>query len=143
MGAHEFDGAECIGANYCGAVVNSSGLPGLICASGSDVVADNNLTLTARNLAPNQFGYFLVSQSTAFITNPGGSSGNLCIGSPFGRFNVLIDSSGPTAALQIEVDMTNLPLLGPLTAGTYHFQAWFRDTGSTSNFTDGTSVLFQ
>jgi len=143
MGAYEFAGADCLGTPYCPAVVNSSGQAAEICATGSSVLADNDLTLTATALPTGQFGYFLVSQSQTLIMMPGGSQGNLCVGSPFGRFNALIASSGPFARLSIDVDLTNVPLLGTVTAGTWNFQCWFRDVGSTSNFSDGVEILFQ
>jgi hypothetical protein len=136
-----------IGTRYCGpAVVNSSGYPGQIAASGSEVVSDDELTLKAFQLPTDQFGYFLASRNQGFVTNPGGSQGNLCLGQPLGRFAALIQSSGPAGMMSISVDLTNIPLLGPVAVGeTWNFQCWFRDVNptSTSNFTDAVAVLFQ
>jgi hypothetical protein len=75
-----------------------------------------------------------------------GSQGNLCIGSPLSRFNALIMQSDMNGVLEIQVpDLTSMPLLGPVLPGeTWHLQAWYRDNNpaSTSNFSDGTSVIF-
>ena len=49
-------------------------------------------------------------------------------------------------ALHLKVDLTQLPPLGHAVqpGETWNFQAWFRDKNptSTSNFTDGLSILF-
>ena len=48
-----------IGTSYCNVVANSSGLPSLITATGSDVAANEDLTLIAEQLpAPNTPGIF-------------------------------------------------------------------------------------
>jgi hypothetical protein len=138
---------ERIGSAYCGpAVPNSSGGSANISAFGSAEVAANDLCLTAAGLPADRFGYFLASQSSAFVMNPGGSQGNLCLGSPFGRFASLVQSSGPQGTLSIDVDLANIPLLGPVLAGdTFNFQCWFRDVNpmSTSNFSDAVAIVFQ
>ncbi len=95
-----------------------------------------------------EYGYFLVSMTQAFIPNPAGSQGNLCIAGQIGRFAKQGQSSGPSGEFTIQVDLTSLPTHPPHTvmAGeTWNFQAWFRDKnpGSTTNFTDAVSVLFQ
>jgi len=133
------------GTTYCSpAIANSTGLPALLKVTGSDVVADNDLTLRACNLPQNQFGYFLASQLQGFVPLAGGSQGNLCLGQPLGRFAALIQSSGSTGEISIEVDLTNIPLLGPVAQGdTFNFQCWYRDVGSNSNFSDAVEVVFR
>jgi len=135
-----------IGRSYCGpAVPNSSGASAVIAATGSTSAAANNLTLTATNLPANRFGYFLAAESQGFFANPGGSQGNLCLGSPLGRFAAQMQNSGPQGVISIVADISNVPLLGPVMAGdTFNFQCWFRDVnpGSTSNFTDAVSIQF-
>ena len=115
------------------------------------MATDNNLTMTATNLPPNQFGYFLVSASQGLIVGPGGAMGNLCLGSPIGRFSNNVINSGPFGTIALGINLTSLP--APPTfnhtvqAGeTWNFQGWYRDVVigmPTSNFTDGISVLFQ
>lgn len=139
-----------VGQSYCGpAVRNSTGLPGRIRALGSDVVADDCLTLRAEDLPSGQFGYFLNSQSKGFIQNPGGSQGNLCLSGSIGRYNKQVAKTGPAGVLQLLLDLQNTPTpSGPVAiqpGETWHFQAWYRDKNpsATSNFTDGTTVTFQ
>jgi len=142
-------GAGDLGTSYCGpAVPNSSGNPAEIRATGSDVVADADFHLVAELLPPNQFGYFLTSKTQGFVANPGGSQGNLCLAGVIGRFVSQVQSSGAGGTFTIQVDLTKLPppLNVPVLPGdTWNFQAWFRDKNpsTTSNFTDGVSVLFQ
>ena len=137
-----------IGSPYCDVVFNSLGLQGALTASGSNVVNDNDVTLEATDLPQNQFGYFLASQSQAFITNVPGSVGNLCLGTPIGRYVQQVQSSGAQGAFSVMIDLTNIPLSPPVAAQpgqTWNFQAWYRDNlgFQTSNFTNGYSILFQ
>lgn len=140
-----------LGSSYCGpAVVNQAGLSGEMGASGSAVVADNDLTLSASMLPPQVFGFFIGSRTQAFTMNPGGSFGNLCMGGTIGRFQMLIQSSGAGGAFSIPVDLTAIPQpVGtvPVLAGeSWNFQAWYRDSSggqAGSNFTDGYAITFQ
>lgn len=135
-----------IGVNFCGpAVPNSSGNSGVIVALGSDRVADNCVTLSASGLALNQFSYFVTSQTQGFV-NPPGSQGNLCLGGTIGRYSADVLFTGVDGAVSLPIDLQSLPLGGGtavLPGQTWNFQLWFRDVGSTSNFTDGVAVLFQ
>ncbi|MCP3916323.1 MAG: hypothetical protein GY711_12270 [bacterium] len=137
------------GTRYCSpAIPNSSGAPARITLSGTRIVLENDLTLTATDLPTGEFGYFLVGSNQGVFMPPG-SQGNLCLTCGFqgcagiGRFNqagsIIV---GPTGS--IDVDLTALPLSPPraVVAGeNWNFQCWFRDLGS-SNFTDAVSVLF-
>ena len=135
-----------IGDNYCGpAVNNSTGQPGVISATGSLNVADNNVQLHATQLPTNQFGYFLTSQTTGFIQNPGGSQGNLCLGGTTGRFSSQVQSSGAQGAFSIQIDLTDMPppVQSQVQPGdTWYFTTWYRDAGGNSNFTDGLQIDF-
>ena len=136
-----------LGTRYCSpAVANSSGQPGRIAAVGSDQVSDNDLSLVSTDLPVNQFAYLLASLTQGFVSNPGGSQGNLCLGGQIGRFVQQIQNTGPNGTTTVPVDLTQLPPpLGSIDAGeTWNFQTWFRDKNpsNTSNFTDGISVLF-
>ena len=76
-----------IGTVYCDpAVPNSTGQPATITATGSNAVSDDDVTLRATSLSPDKLGYFIVSQTTGFVSNPGGSQGNLCLGGGIGRY---------------------------------------------------------
>ncbi len=139
-----------IGSSYCGpAVQNSSGQSAVIAAYGSDFVVDNDVTLEATQLATNEFGYFVNSQTQDFVVGPGGSQGNLCLGGTTGRHISSLGSTGAAGELSTVLDLTQLPTAGGPYAvqpgETWNFQCWFRDhnPGSTSNFTDGVEILFQ
>ncbi|MCP3915065.1 MAG: hypothetical protein GY711_05880 [bacterium] len=134
-------------SNYCTpAFPHSGGVPARIEAAGQFVVPGGNLTLTALDLPPNQFGYFLTSETPGFVPTPGGSDGNLCLAGSIGRFVPQVMNSGPAGTIAIPVDLAALPLTPPIAvqAGeTWNFQAWFRDVGNRSNFTDAVAVTFR
>jgi hypothetical protein len=137
-----------IGSSYCGpANLNSSGLPAVITAFGSDVTADNNVRLDAAQMALNQFGMFVNSTTVGFVTPPG-SQGNLCLSGSIGRHNMDIMKSGSSGAFSLQLDLTGVPTpLGPVAiqpGETWYWQTWFRDNNptSTSNFTDGVGITF-
>ena len=141
--------SQSLGARTdCTAEANSTGSAATISVTGSDVVGGNPLTLTASGLPNNQFGMFIVSASGGFVAGPGGSQGNLCIGSPIGRFKDQIANSGASGSITASVDTLALPTtpLSTIVGGeTWHFQAWYRDNNPTpvSNFTDAVAVGFR
>ena len=150
IGAHEY--TTNIGAVFCSAVPNSTGFSGRIDAEGSDVLLDDDVTLVASSLPANSNGYFLTSRLPGFVANPGGSSGNLCLGGAIGRYTGpgQIQNSGALGTFSLMLDLNNLPSpTGGVMAQvgqTWHFQAWFRDSilgTATSNFTDGVAVTFR
>ncbi len=140
-----------IGTNYCNANNNSTGRSGKINGAGSASVASNNLTLEASDLPNNAFGFFLTSATQGFTQNPGGSSGNLCLGGAIGRYvgPGQIKNSGATGEFALLLNLAQTPTPSGFTsviAGqTRNYQAWYRDAVSgtaTSNFTNGLSVTF-
>lgn len=139
------------GTNYCMATANSTGVAASISASGSNVAANNDLTLAASDLPINQFGFFLVSATQSFVPGLGGASnGNLCLGGTIGRYNQAgqIFSTGSAGGFELPINLNTIPqgnVTAPTNAGqTWNFQAWFRDTvGVESNLTDGLQVDFQ
>ncbi len=138
-----------ITTNYCGpAAPNSTGMGAAISGFGSTFAADNNVTLTASQLPPNQFGYFLNSQTQGFVQGVPNSQGNLCLGGNIGRYRDDVLNSGPAGSFSLTLDLTQTPTNTGVTAilagETWNFQAWFRDANPnpTSNFTDAMSVDF-
>ena len=140
-----------LGLIYCGpAVVNSSGESANVAATGNNDSSSGAyaIQLEATNLPTNQFGYFLASQTQAFIPTPGGSQGNLCLGGQIARFSGQVLNSGLLGEFALDVDPSNIPT-SPTSAilpgQTWNFQAWFRDQnpGNTSNFTDAVSIDFE
>ena len=140
-----------LGDNYCLAENNSINREGVMGACGSLSASANDVLLTAFDLPENAFGFFLASQSTGFVANPGGSEGNLCLSGAVGRFvgPGQITSSGTLGRIQLQLDLTQIPspsgLVSIQPGETWHFTAWHRDTAggvSTSNFANGLSLTF-
>lgn len=139
-------GSMPIGNSYCGpAIANSTGFPAEITAAGSTNVNANNVTLNVIQVPAGQFGYFLVSRDQGFFQPPG-SSGFICVANDIGRYNSVPEIiTGPSGSLSVDLTMlpTNTPGSQMTMAGeTLNFQCWYRDTGSTSNFSDGVSISF-
>lgn len=130
---------EGLGAVYCQSTPNSTGQEAGLVVTGSDVVADDLLFLTAYQLPLNEFGYFITSQTQGFVSNPGGSSGDLCLGGSIVRLVQQVASSGGAGVMSVRMDLAFPPVLA---GETWNFQAWGRD-GSTSIFSDAVSVAFQ
>ena len=132
---------------YCTSTPNSSGAAARLRFEGSTQLHDAELTLRAHFLPAHQFGYFLASQSQAYVPNFGGSAGILCLGPPIFRFNKpgQIQNSGSCGIMELSVDFSNLPNgVTFLPGNTWYFQAWFRDLpAATSNTTQGVEVLFR
>jgi len=127
---------------YCDAIANSSGIPARLTASGSASVADEDLTLDVVGLPTDEFGYFLMSQASAYVPGFGSSEGILCVGPPQLRFSMDVLSSGATGAVSFAPDFHALPQGVTFEPGsTWHFQLWFRD-GTSSNTSDGARVRF-
>jgi hypothetical protein len=142
-----------LGTPYCSpAVVNSTGVPAMISASGSLLVAMNTLTVEALSLPQSVFGYFLTSRVQGSVANPGGSTGNLCLGGAIGRYvgPGQIQNTGATGTIALGIDLTRLPTptgpVGGAAGETWNFLAWYRDAlggTATSNFTDGVALTLQ
>ena len=133
-------------------MINSSGASGVINVSGNPSAAANDVRIVSSNLPLLAFGFSIVGRTTSFIANPGGSSGNLCLGGTIGRYvgPGQIMNSGLNGIISLPLDLTMTPQpngFESIQAGeTWSFQTWFRDTDNgmpTSNFTDGTTVTFQ
>jgi hypothetical protein len=141
--------SSSVGSAYCTPVANSTGVAGTTTALGSTLLARNELQLEAARLPLNSLGYFIASTTQAFVPNPGGSTGNLCLSGNIGRYAGNVLSSGASGNFTLWLDLTSMPSpLGnvPIQPGeTWSFQAWHRDTaggGATSNFTRGLAVTF-
>ena len=139
-----------LGTNYCTPVPNSTGVPGVVEASGSRLVSSDNFSLTAKALPARQFGIFLAAPLQGYIPGAGGTSnGNLCLSGAIGQFVQAgqVKHSGAAGEFSMQVPLTQVPQLGGfisvLPGDTWNFQAWHRDTvGLGSNFTNGVEVEF-
>ena len=148
-----FDPCEALGQRYCSPVFpNSTGLPGLMTALGTTAIFLDDLTLTARSLPNDSFGYFITSRTQGYVFPVGGSQGALCVLGLVGRYvgPGQIMSSGKTGSFTLPVSVSSMPTpSGVVVASpgeTWNFQAWHRDVvgGSvTSNFSSGLSITFR
>ncbi len=141
-----------IGDGVCDAVANSTGERAFTSASGSLMVADNNLTLTTNNLPTQSMGFYIVSQGNGIVSMPGNKLGNLCIvDTIMGRHNATPLDTGAGTSVSLNVDLQNLPqpFNGPamVTAGsTWYWQYWYRDNAvfqGAANFCNGIGLSFQ
>lgn len=137
------------GTPYCVANDNSTGLSSVINAQGGGSVGQNNMRLACDRLPNNATAFFIVSDTTFFVANAGGSQGNLCLGGAIGRGVGGIHNSGTAGRVQVTVNLNAMPsTTGPFAvqAGqTLNFQCWHRDSVSgtaTSNFSGGLQVRF-
>ncbi|MEZ6018178.1 MAG: hypothetical protein R3F49_23945 [Planctomycetota bacterium] len=139
-------GPQSIGISECGpAVANSTGAAAFIQASGSESALENRLGLTVRDLPAYAQGYFIMGRDSGSVPQAGGSQGTLCLSNVIGRLGATLQSSGPTGLFEARVMLDDLPanLGGAVLPGdTWRFQAWFRDSGGTSNFSDAVRVTF-
>ncbi len=134
-----------LGQNYCYSTPNSTGYPAIIASAGSDVVADNNLTLTAGPAPIGETGIFFygLNQNSVPLGN-----GIRCIGP--GNYRVLppvsvVDSGSGLGFMSTMVDLFNPPQAsGTITAGsTWNFQGWFRDSAAGStDLSDAQEISF-
>ena len=141
--------ARTPGQQYCVGAPNSTGDYGFITMFGSENTTSIK-TLSAEALPLNQFAYFLAGQGGFSTVQPPGSAGFLClIGGPIGRYNLGIEIlfTGTSGEISLNIDPT--ALRGPggdvaaMAGQTWNFQAWHREDGGSSNFTNAISLLFE
>ncbi|MEM9381630.1 MAG: hypothetical protein AAGB93_16870 [Planctomycetota bacterium] len=127
---------------------NSVGRFGTLAASGSLVVADDDLTLRATGLPTHSFGFVIVSRTQGIVASPTGPQ-RLCLNGSIGRFvgPAQIMTSGATGSFDLDVDLTAIPtptgFVSTVPGDTWSFQVWYRDVPSTSRFTTGVELTFQ
>ena len=150
-------GCPCGNDDAGAGCANSTGNGGLLMASGSAQIANDDLMLVASNLPAGSFGIVYAGTSTTRV--PFGD-GFLCVlpgppGSPAGTgfLRLPIRMTGATGGFQegpgiIGWTATQTGSLGPIAPGTqWHFQAYYRNPrgpcGSGWNLTNAVSVTFQ
>ncbi len=142
-----------IGTPYCTPNANSTGSPSSIVATGSPVVALNDVTLLGSSLPTGSTCLFIASSTQDFIPNPGASAGNLCLGGSIGRYAGpgQILGSGASGTVSLAIDLGAIPsptgFVSAAAGDEWNFQLWHRDLDPsgvpTSNFSDGYRVQFQ
>ena len=139
------------GTSYCTTVANSTGVVSTLEAIGSPVAARNDVTLHGFELPQNSVGYFAVARTQFFFPNPGGSTGNVCLGANIGRYLGDVLSADAAGEISMALNLAAIPQptgsQGTLAGETWNFQFWHRDVtlsgGTTSNFSRGLEVTFQ
>ncbi|QDV09497.1 hypothetical protein Poly30_50550 [Planctomycetes bacterium Poly30] len=149
-------GPATIGELLCFGEPNSVTPGARVCTTGSDIATDNHLVFDVTDLPLMSTGFFIVSQDTIVIVQPGGSEGTLCIGSPeIGRFSSTPQNSGAIGMVTFSPDITSIELsnatgtvfVTAISGDTFNWQYWYRDTNGmgvpTSNFSDAVTLTFQ
>jgi hypothetical protein len=142
---------DLISFQTCTGVANSTGRPATMCARGSDLATDNFVLFYAVDLPANAFGYFITSEFTDTVLNPGGATGTLCLGANgIGRYAYDVLMTTNNNAVFYQPDLTVTPsgngYVSVAAGETRYWQFWYRavtpSNGTTSNFTGGTGVTF-
>jgi CotH kinase protein/Lamin Tail Domain len=140
------DPCPTFGQNYCASTANSTGAEALLSASGSLVVAENDLSFFAAPLPAGQLGYLMMSDTQGNLPAFGGGQGVLCLGSPLVRFSESLKGTGAGDFVAFKVDLNDLPQGTVVLPGqTWNFQFWYRDVnpGLTSNTSNGLALTFE
>ncbi|MFT4648786.1 MAG: hypothetical protein ACI87O_001030 [Planctomycetota bacterium] len=133
---------------YCLGTQNSTGDQGYITMYGTGATTGAK-TLLATSLPTGQFGYFVVGHNAFGQFIPPGSAGPLCVtGGIFGRYNQAgeFGNTGGTGQLTLSIDPTairgsNGDVVGQ-SGAAYNFQAWHRENGGSSNFSNAIMLRF-
>ncbi len=142
-----------MGQSYCDpAERNSTGHYATMHAEGVPVAVLNDVRLHAVSMPPNQFAMFIAGPNQAFVANPGGSQGNLCVGANgtfgLGRIVTSLQSTGELGVISHALDLNHIPIPTQpfsvaMTQGmTWNFQTWYRDQNGTNNFSNAVSLSF-
>lgn len=127
---------------------NSTGRPGQLWATGSDVAGSNALVLEVADLPPSALGLVAVSQSTGVLTQFMGNAGSFCINGPdVGRYNAAVFNATADGRHTLPLDLTTVPTPSgvpavALAGETWGWQLWYRD-GMGTNFTNAVRVTLQ
>lgn len=146
-GAYERGGFGTI--EPCAATPNSTGAPSTITTQGTLAATENDFRVVVESLPAAQFALFLVSELYTFQSQPGGSFGNLCLGTPIVRLLASTQTISPAGQAVLTLDLTQVPTpigTAPVVAGdTLWFQLWHRDTAPVpgSNFSPAVEVVFE
>lgn len=137
-----FDARPRLGDSFCDATENSAGLVGYLFATGSAVVADNDLLLRAECCPPNRVGLFFYGPTQVQL--PLGN-GFRCVGGSLRRLGppLLTDAIG---AAERVVDLAVEPALSDIAQAVpvqMNFQFWHRESAGGSNLTAATSIDFE
>jgi FG-GAP repeat len=133
------------GTTFCESQPNSQGTGARLRLFGSPVIEVGDLRFAADGLPPSEYATLLASPTQAFVIGPGGSQGNLCLGSPAVRVFTQPQGTGPLGELELRINPRQAsvhPALIFLPGETWSFQLQYTDSnpGPTSNFSDAVEV---
>ena len=138
------------GEEFGTAVANSTGQISRVEAAGSMSLSDNNAILTTSDLPVGVPGFYIVSRTTGFTANPGGSAGNLLLSGSVGRLDESMTVTNMNGGAALRLDLTEIPMPQGTVAvqpgESFSFQFWHRDVvgqSATSNFSRGLTVVFE
>lgn len=142
---------DSVGSTLCVGQPNSTGGQSRLGAKGSSLVADNNLTVEVEGLPSGALGFFVTSLGAGFVSNPGGSAGDLCIADPvLGRYSNTLQTASAVGAVSQVLNLSMTPVPSGFTAvaagETRYWQFWHRDSVggvATSNFSSALCVTFE
>ncbi len=144
--AYIFEDLAPIGQTTCTGVPGPFGQVARLGAVGSTRAHVGVVEFEGLDLPPFTTALLVGGSQGAFVPNPGGSAGNLCLSGAVR----LTTGFGPTDLVGRWQGVVELPSVGApgafqVTAGsTWHVQLWFRQAGSppTSNFSGGLALSF-
>lgn len=136
-------GGGGLGTTSCIGAPNSAGAGASIAATGSDVVADNDLTLITTGVPAGQFGLYVMGET---LTQMPLGDGFLCLGGTLARLDP-VQSASALGVTEAAIDLTQ-PAAAPLVmaGATLHYQLWYRDAGPGSagfNLSNALSITWQ
>ena len=119
---------------------NSTGVGAILTASGTNMVANDDLVLEVSQARPNKNGVFL--QGGSLVSNPF-NDGILCVGNPTERLEfTTLDATGSVSSTASIVTEGNVSV-----GQTRYYQFWFRDgmgpCATGSNQTNGYEIVWQ
>jgi hypothetical protein len=140
--------APCGNTDASAGCKNSTGVGGLLSASGTTSIASDNLVLSATQLPAFKPG--LMFQGATAIAGAPFFDGRRCVGAPIFRHPVT--NSGATGSVSygpglVAYSIANFAPPGWITLGsTWNFQYWYRDTalpcGNKANVTNAVAATF-
>lgn len=148
----ELDSTGALGTVFCAAVPNSTGSPGSLAVTGSNLAASGSLTFLAGDLPSGVSAILLVSPSRASVPSFPGSDGVFCLGATVGLYDApgqigRVDTAGRAS---FPVALSSIPdgaggFVAGLSGDVWNFQCWYRDQrpdgSATTNFTTAMEVV--
>ncbi|MBJ02562.1 MAG: hypothetical protein CMK00_06805 [Planctomycetes bacterium] len=134
--------APCANYDATAGCANSTGLGGLLTASGSSSVI-GTLTMTASQLPAGQPGLLFIGPSTTLIPF---YDGLLCVTGSLRRLSIGFSGASGSMSFPGVVSLTAATGVTIMPGETWYLQTWYRDPAGPcttgSNLTNGVSVLF-